>query len=406
MFKKFKDKIKGDDSSSRPSYGTDQHNLQSNNPYYNPPQGQQHSIAPTEKYQAPLGPPPNQASSSKSEYAAPSGPPPSHSASSYVPPPGPPPKHESSGYAPPAGPPPSYPQQPPPSWDPPPYHDWTVIPDTALLPPPPSMGYDSSPTANASTEEGDRALAWTNMNPLWPPQNLQPSTHAAIQNGQLALLKAPSYLGDLLPQPQAGHWRCRTHAKCHDSSILTNLPMYSVFWDSPLNTQRTKTIYFELKVTGIGRGGFSLSEADAGIAIGFVAPPYPTFRLPGWERASLGVHGDDGRKYVNDAWGGVDFTTAFKPGDTVGIGITFSVPRNPPSYEQSQQGQMLDIDVFFTRNGVKEGGWDGNEELDARSEGGNLGLRGECDLFPAIGVFGGVNFDVFFHPSQWLYRPY
>ena len=407
MFKKLKDKIKGDDSSTRPSYGTDDHNQNSNNPYYNSPQEQQHNIAPTEKYQAPPGPPPNQASSSsKSEYSAPPGPPPHHGSSSYTAPPGPPPKRESSGYAPPAGPPPSYPQQPPPSWDPPPYHDWTVIPDTSLLPPPPSMGYDSSPTANASTEEGDRALAWTNMNPLWPPQNLQPSTHAAIQNGQLALLKAPSYLGDLLPQPQAGHWRCRTHAKCRDSSVLTNLPMYSVFWDSPLNTQRSKTIYFELKVIGIGRGGISFSEADAGIAIGFVAPPYPTFRLPGWERASRGVHGDDGRKYVNDAWGGIDFTSAFKPGDTVGIGITFSVPRNPPSYEESQQGRMLDIDVFFTRNGVKEGGWDGNEELDVRSEGGNTGLRGESDLFPAIGVFGGVDFDVFFHPSQWLYRPY
>jgi hypothetical protein len=187
---------------------------------------------------------------------------------------------------------------------------------------------------------------------------------------------------------------------------MTNLPMYSVYWDSPLNTQRPKTIYFELKVTGIGRGGFSLEEADAGIAIGFVAPPYPTFRLPGWERASLGVHGDDGRRYVNDAWGGIDFTTAYASGDTVGIGITYTVPKNPPSYEQTQQGRLMDIDVFFTRNGKKEGGWDGNEELDVRSEGGNTGLRGECDLFPAIGVFGGVDFDVFFHPSQWLYRPW
>ncbi|CAA9967049.1 spla ryanodine receptor subgroup [Pyrenophora teres f. maculata] len=395
MFKKLKDKIKGDDSSEKPSYGTDQHNLMSNNPYYQhsqQQQPQQHNIAPTEKYQAPPGPPPNQGSSSSNTQ--------------YTAPPGPPPSHQPSGYVPPSGPPPSYPQQPPPSWEPPPYHDWTVIPDTALLPPPPSMGYDSSPTANATAEEGDRALEWTNTYPLWPPQNLQPSTHAAIQNGQLALLKPPFCSGDIRPQQQAGHWTCRTHAKCRDSSILTNLPMYSVFWDSPLNTQRSKTIYFELKVLNVGRGGFSLSEADAGIAIGFVAPPYPTFRLPGWERASLGVHGDDGRKYVNDAWGGNDFTTAFKPGETVGIGITFSIPRNPPSYEQSQQGGMLDIDVFFTRNGVKEGGWDGNEELDTRSVGGNTGLRGECDLFPAIGVFGGVEFDVFFHPSQWLYKPY
>lgn len=49
--------------------------------------------------------------------------------------------------------------------------------------------------------------------------------------------------------------------------------------------------------------------------------------------------------------------------------------------------------------------WDGHEELDVRSEGGNEGLRGERDLFPAIGVFGGVDFDVFFHPSSWLYTP-
>jgi len=299
-----------------------------------------------------------------------------------------------------------YPSQPPPSWDPPPYHDWAIIPDTALLPPPPSMGYDTSPTANASAEDSNRAVAWTQANPLWQPQNLQPPIHAAIQNAQLALLKAPSYLGDLLPQRQAGHWRCRTHAHCRDASILTNLPMYSVLWDSPLHTQRPKTIYFELKILGIGRdGSSSMEEADAGIAIGFVAPPYPTFRLPGWERASLGVHGDDGRKYVNDTWGGVDFTTAFTSGETVGIGMTFAVPKNPPSYDQTQQGRILDIDVFFTRNGKKEGGWDGNEELDARSEGGNVGLRGELDLFPAIGVFGGVDLHVLFHPSQWMYVP-
>ncbi|KAH7394560.1 hypothetical protein BKA66DRAFT_456672 [Pyrenochaeta sp. MPI-SDFR-AT-0127] len=390
MFKKLKEKIKGDKSSSSSTHGQSQQLSQPNNPYHNS-QKQQHNAIPTEKYEAPPGPPPTYGSS-KSEHKHPSTPPQGHISSDYAQPAKAPFSH--------------FPQQPPPSWDPPPYHDWTVIPDTALLPPPPSIGYDNSPTANATAEDGDRALAWTNANPLWPPQNLAPTTHAAIQNGQLALLKAPSYIGDLLPQPQAGHWRCRTHANCRDSSILTNLPMYSVFWDSPLATQRQKTIYFELKVTGIGRGGFSLEEADAGIAIGFVAPPYPTFRLPGWERASLGVHGDDGRKYVNDPWGGIDFTTAFKPGETVGIGMTFSVPKNPPNYEQSQQGRILDIDVFFTRDGKKEGGWDGNEELDVRSEGGNIGLRGENDLFPAVGVFGGVDFDIFFHPSQWLYRPY
>jgi opacity protein-like surface antigen len=171
-----------------------------------------------------------------------------------------------------------------------------------------------------------------------------------------------------------------------------------------------------LKITGIGRGhewstSTSFSEADAGIAIGFVAPPYPTFRLPGWQRGSLAVHGDDGRKYVNDTYGGVDFTSAFKPGEVVGIGMKFSLPRNPPSYDQSSSTQqrgvgMLDIAVFFTRNGVRDGGWDGNEELDERCEGGAVGLKGECDLYAAVGVFGSVDFEVFFSPEDWLYNPF
>ncbi|KAF2713526.1 hypothetical protein K504DRAFT_462042 [Pleomassaria siparia CBS 279.74] len=385
MFKKLKEKLKpGEQPSAGSSSGNQTQQQQTqfhpSNPFYTPPplpQQQQHSINPDEKYHAPPGPPPS--------HGAPS--------SSYAPPPGPPPSYQ-------------FPSQPAPSWDPPPYHDWTVIPDTALLPPPPSIGYDSSPTANSTMEEGDRAFAWTQANPLWYPQNLDPNTYAAIQNGQLALLKPPTYNGDVMPMRKPGHWKCRTHANCQDASILTNLPMYSVLWDSPLRTQRPKTIYFELKVTGIGRGRASLEEAEAGIAVGFVAPPYPTFRLPGWQRGGLGVHGDDGRKYVNDTWGGVDFTTAFKPGETVGIGIRFGQPRNPPSYEQTQQGQLLDIDVFFTRDGVKEGNWDGNLELDERSEGGTIGLRGECDLFPAIGVFGGVDFEVFFSPEDWKFNPH
>ena len=45
-------------------------------------------------------------------------------------------------------------------------------------------------------------------------------------------------------------------------------------------------------------------EAEqSGAALGFVAPPYPPFRLPGWQRGSLAVHSDDGRRYVaNENW--------------------------------------------------------------------------------------------------------
>jgi hypothetical protein len=45
-------------------------------------------------------------------------------------------------------------------------------------------------------------------------------------------------------------------------------------------------------------------------------------------------------------------------------------------------------------------------ELDERSEEGAIGLRGECDLFPAIGVFGSVDFEVFFSPEDWMFNPY
>ncbi|KAH7138468.1 hypothetical protein B0J11DRAFT_514491 [Dendryphion nanum] len=384
MFKKFKDKLKNE---IKPQAGGSSGHKQQQH------QQQQFQFHPSNPFYQP-NPPKEQTFSTSNTYSPPSGPPPNQTApnSGYAPPPGPPPSH--------------FPQQPPPNWEPPPYHDWTVIPDNSLLPPPPSIGYDTSPTANASEEEGGRAYRWTKANPLWQPQNLTPAQHAAVQNSQLALLKAPTYVGDLIPQQRPGHWKCRTHANCKDSSILTSLPAYAVMWDSPLRTHQPKTIYFELKVTGIGRGGNSLEEADAGIAIGFVAPPYPTFRLPGWQRGSLGVHGDDGRKYVNDTFGGSDFTVAFKPGEVVGIGMTFAPPKNPPSYDQAQQGKILDIDVFFTRNGKKEGGWDGNDELDERSEGGTIGLRGECDLFPAIGVFGGVDFEVYFSAENWLYNPY
>ncbi|KAH6642900.1 hypothetical protein C7974DRAFT_328604 [Boeremia exigua] len=387
MFKKLKEKVKGDDHKSQQQSSGErpQQQLQSNNPYFS---SQQHNAAPTEKYQAPPGPPPSY-SSPKSEYQAPPGPPPG--------------KSSTSGYAPPPGPPPS--QQAPPSYEAPIQHNWQIIPDTALLPPPPSLGYDDSPTANSTAEEGDSAYAWCQAHPLWSPYAIAPSTHTAIRNAQLALLKPPSLAGTLAPQPQAGHWRVRTQPFCRDSCVLTNLPLYAALADSPLRTHRPATLYYEIRVRSAGHGGSSLAEADAGIAVGFVAPPYPTFRLPGWQRGSLGVHGDDGRRYVNDTWGGVDFTTAFAPGETLGIGMVFRVPSQPPGYGAGQ-GRGLDVEVFFTRNGKKEGGWDGNEELDARSEGGTLGLGGDFDLFPAIGVFGGVDFEVFFHHSQWLYQPF
>lgn len=390
-----------------------------------------------ETYQPPPGPPPSYRPQrpepqGEEQYAPPPGPPPSQRGAhiTFAPPARPEP---SSNYAPPSGPPPSYamqsqslaydyapPQGPPPSRDdkssklpseksstaePPPYHDWTVIPDTSLLPPPPSIGYDHSPTANASRSEGDAAYAWCRANPLWAPRPLAPLQAAAVQRGELTLMRPAEFAGDLVPiRQRPGTWRARSRPGCRDACLQSSLPLYPALADAPWRTGAPKTIYFELQILGFGDDGGRNSllrprqeEADAGVAVGFIAPPYPTFRLPGWQRGSLGVHGDDGRRYVNDTFGGTDFTTAFKAGQTVGIGMSFGVPK-------VQQGGM-DVEVFFTRDGRREGGWDLHEELDARVEGGVEGLEGLHDIFAAVGVFGAAEFEVRFNPRDWMYRP-
>lgn len=166
---------------------------------------------------------------------------------------------------------------------------------------------------------------------------------------------------------------------------------------SPAQTGKPKTIYYELRILSLGTpNSYSTAEVEAGIAIGFLAPPYPSWRLPGWHRASLAVHGDDGRRYVDNSYGGTDFVNAFAVGDVVGIGMTFS----PARY-----GGKLGVEVFFTRNGRREGGWDMHEERDREvQEGDVLGLEGDYDLFAAVGVFGACDFEMRFRPDEWLWK--
>ncbi|KJK91305.1 hypothetical protein H633G_04855 [Metarhizium anisopliae BRIP 53284] len=138
-------------------------------------------------------------------------------------------------------------------------------------------------------------------------------------------------------------------------------------------------------------------EAEAGEAwsVGFTALPYPSFRLPGWHRGSLAVHSDDGRKYINDRWGGKDFTHAFRKGETLGIGMTFAPTGTP----------RPDVSVFFTRDGVRAGGWDLHEETDAKQDLPVTGLEGFHDLTCAIGVFDSADIEVVFDPAKWKYKP-
>lgn len=119
------------------------------------------------------------------------------------------------------------------------------------------------------------------------------------------------------------------------------------------------------------------------------------------------MHGDDGRRFVNDSYGGKDFTRPFCVGETVGLGMRFwgRAADQPPAYGGSAAvASTLKVDVFFTRNGNLDGEWDLHEVLDSQDLGVE-GLDGKMDLYAAVGVFGGVDFEVVFPERQWLYRP-
>ncbi|KAI9785925.1 MAG: hypothetical protein M1839_008191 [Geoglossum umbratile] len=282
------------------------------------------------------------------------------------------------------------------------YHDWTSVPDTALLPPPPAIRNEVSPTSNAGEDEANRAHRFCDSNPLWGPRQLSPGELQATQQGTVVLTKPVEYIGDL-NSISTGAWRARTPERCPDSCLLSRLPLYSSLNDSPLRTGMRKTIYFELRVLSLGRGG---GADESSLAIGFCAQPQPTWRLPGWERGSLGVHGDDGRRYVNDSFGGKDFTAPFEVGQIVGLGMVFSPPdtnQGPNLMEQPQSGGVK-VEVFFTRDGKKDGGWDLHEQLDAELDESIEGLGGAWDLYAAVGAFGGVEFEVYFDSKDWLWR--
>ena len=350
-----------------------------------------------ESFDAPPGPPPSHQTQGKlpPSYDASSGTTPGYD--NFAPPAGPPPGHNE--FAPPPGPPPSHMSQ---DVEPPPYHDWTVIPDTALLPPPPSIGREIGSASNADSAEADRAHEWCKVNPLIPPHHPSSAQHGAIQSGDIRLMKPKEYKGDLL-QPDKGAWKGSTRSGAADSCLISSAPLFFAMGDAPVKLGQKKTIYYEIEITSLGRGQ---QNEECSIAIGYCAMPYPTWRMPGWERGSLAVHSDDGCRYVNDTWGGKDFTKPFKVGDTVGLGMTFSVPEVPEnSPDASRQPASLHTEVLFTRNGEKDGNWNLHEELDAKTDQGVDGLDGKFDLYAAIGIFGGAEFKINFQRQNWLLLP-
>ncbi|KAH8692439.1 hypothetical protein BGW36DRAFT_387638 [Talaromyces proteolyticus] len=319
---------------------------------------------------------------------------------SYRPPPGPPPGYQerndaSTSYKPPPGPPPGFKEINDP--EPPPYHNWQeVVPDTSTLPPPPTISLPFSETGNASEDDAGRAHAFCDTIPLWKPAVPPESVYNKTLQGDIHPARPAEFRGNL-QVPVTGKWIVQSAKNCPDCVIISILPLYYAMRDSPLRTEKSKTIYFEVKITRLHQP----PHGDAsGLSIGFLAQPYPSWRSPGWERGSVGVFSDDGCRFVNNSFGGTPFTAPFKVGETVGLGMTISLPTG-------QQEPIVgpNVRIFFTRNGGDAGSWDLHEELDVDS-GDVEGLEGDFDLYGAVGIFGGVEFEACFERNGWLWNPF
>ncbi|KAK4220056.1 hypothetical protein QBC37DRAFT_407705 [Rhypophila decipiens] len=386
---------RGDVSSVGPPPGPPP-SFQSNNPFRSN----------NDEFAPPPGPPPSHRQQDN-DFAPPPGPPPAHrsGADDFAPPPGPPPSHRDGAddFAPPPGPPPSKRQddytQPPPGPPPShgeksskPEHDWqSVVPDTSLFPPPPSFfsGFERSPATNATEAEAEHGEQWCRDHPLSAPIQLDHYAIEALNTHNIRLMEPTTGFRGSLKWQAPGVWSAKTDSKSLDNCIIGYPPMYSVTQHSPLaSPSGRKTIYYEVLIKNDHKHG------DVCLALGYTALPYPSFRMPGWHRGSLAVHGDDGHKFINDRWGGKTFTDPFRRGETYGIGMTFTANNG-----------RIEVDIFFTRQGRETGRWNLHEEGDSEEDLPVTGLEGFHDLSCAIGTYTGVEFDIIFDPNRWLHRP-
>ena len=89
--------------------------------------------------------------------------------------------------------------------------------------------------------------------------------------------------------------------------------------------------YFEIDVIKLGRSGT--------ITIGLCQAKYNLARQPGWDRYSIGYHGDDGKLFNEDGSGKEWKGTPYEEGDKIGCGIDF------------EAGISSSCSVYFTKNG-------------------------------------------------------
>ncbi len=101
--------------------------------------------------------------------------------------------------------------------------------------------------------------------------------------------------------------------------------------------QVSKHSYFEIEVLDTGE--------KCTIGIGLAPADYPLGRHPGWERDSIGYHGDDGRLFQYSGSGHA-FGPSWKKNDVVGLGIRS---------HSTDAALLSEVQVYFTRNGDELG---------------------------------------------------
>ncbi|KAJ3761766.1 endosome protein [Lentinula raphanica] len=245
----------------------------------------------------------------------------------------------------------------------------------------------------ASKQEYHDGISFCLENPLYPPSLIPSRLVDRIQSdGARAWgLEIPQeqlrFCGRIenIPPDSKGQnvVHVTTDTYCQMYCLLSDLPIAAGLYD----TTGREGVYYEVIIE-------DMNPPHSFLAIGTSCRPYPTFRLPGWNRQATGWHLDDLRKFFEDSDGGRDYTDDGQP---------LSLPWNPEN--RSEQyippgstvgcGYVFNTgSLFFTYNGLR---------LPNAFSGAHL-PRNELDVFAAIGVCGKTRFDVNFggEPFRWV----
>jgi len=189
-------------------------------------------------------------------------------------------------------------------------------------------------------------------------------------------------------------WQVLTWSSGRDFCCTSRLPLYSPHLHSPLRTGKPYTVYFEGEIQP------GHSEDAICLALGFVAGDDRVSRMPGFERGSIGMQCRDGSFYVGNGRIKNASARAFRPGDQIGFGMTFS---NSGSGVLSASSSSIDVELFATRDGKRIGSWalkDLVEHPDSLR-----GFDGHNDLYAAVGTTREVDAHIWFDRKYWRYSP-